>query len=94
VGLTNKPQVLNKPSYLVTFEGNSKGKVKKIITIEKPDVASSHVQVKGIFTELDEEDAQLSYQDILTSAPKETIVELMIPWQRIFQIRSLVFKAK
>ncbi len=96
VGLSTKPTISNKPSYLVIFEdpSSSSGATRKIITIDKPDTGSSFLQMKGFFTEVAEEEILSSYQDILTTARKEDIIEIMIPWNRIFSVRSLVFKAK
>lgn len=97
VGLNNKVLTFNKPSYLVIFEdyaATKKGNVKKIVTLDKPDCSGNFIQAKGIFSEASEEEVVSSYQNLLTEAKKEDIVEVMIPWNRIFSVRSLVFKAK
>jgi hypothetical protein len=96
VALINKPVQFNKPSYLLTYEDGAvaKNKVKRIVTIDKPETNSSYVHLKGVMTELSEEEIISSYQEVLTSAPKELIIEVMVPWHRVFSLRSLVFKAK
>jgi hypothetical protein len=91
----NRPTQLNKPSYLITYEdGSVKNKVKRFVTTEKPDTGAAFVQMKGFLTDLSEEEIISSYQEVLTTVHKESMIELMIPWQRIFSVRSLVFKAK
>ena len=86
----------SKPSYLITIE-DSFGKtkiVKYFITLDKPDILDGFVQVKGIYSELAEEEIVEKFATILTSAKKELFLELMIPLHRISCIRNLVFKAK
>jgi hypothetical protein len=96
VALINRPVQSNKPCYLLTYEDGAvaKNKIKRIITIDKPETNSSYVHLKGVMTELTEEEVISSYQEVLTTAPKELIIELMVPWHRVFSLRSLVFKAK
>lgn len=87
--------ILTKPVYLLTFEnsGKTKEKTKSFIAVEKPDFQDAFVQVKGIFTEVAEEEIINSFSDILTAAGKESILEMYFPWHKISSIRSLVFKA-
>lgn len=96
VALNNRLGTTVKISYLVYLDifENKKGNVKKFITIDKPDTSDSFVQMKGIFTEAPDEDIFSSYQSILTSSKKEDIIEIMVPWNRIHLLKSLVFKAK
>lgn len=85
--------ILTKPVYLLTFENSGKSKVRSFIAVEKPDFQDAFVQVKGIFTEAGEEEVINSFSEILTTAGKESILEMYFPWHRISSIRSLVFKA-
>lgn len=100
IGVTAAPLVAgaksNKPSYLITLEDNSgKNKsVKFFITLDKPEHNNGFVQVKGVFSEKSEAEITKTFQDILTGAPKDLILEMMFPLQKICSIRSLVFKAK
>ena len=96
VALINKPTQSNKPCYLLTYEDGAvaKNKVKRIITIDKPETNASYIHLKGVMTDLPEEEVISSYQEVLTSAPRELIIEVMVPWHRVFSLRSLVFKAK
>lgn len=95
-GLLNRPVQSNKPSYLLTYEDGSgaKNKLKRIITLDKPETNAAYVHLKGVMTDLSEEEIISSYQEVLTSSPKESIIEVMVPWHRIYSVRSLVFKAK
>jgi hypothetical protein len=88
--------VARKPSYLITLEDTS-GKtktLKRFITIDKPELLSGFIQVKGLFSEEPEEDISKKFTDILTNAPKDLFLEMMFPWHKICSVRSLVFKAK
>ncbi len=94
----NRPATFNKPSYLIIFEdyptGKDKNKIKKFITIEQPDTLNAFIKAKGVLSEESEEEITSSYQDLLTGSKKEDILELMVPWNRVFSVKSLVFKAK
>jgi hypothetical protein len=92
---TNVAAIAKKPSYLIYFEETNPKKIaKKFITLDKPEVQPGFVQVKGIFTNLPEDEIIKNYLEVLTSASKDLILEVLIPWHRISYIRSLVFKQK
>jgi len=83
------------PIYLITLEKQS-GKtqvIEKFISLDKPQSENGFIQVKGIFCEKSEEEIIKSFNEILTSSPKELILEMMFPHHRILSIRSLVFNA-
>jgi len=92
VGLT----ITKKPSYLIVLEDTTtKNKsIKRIITIDKPEFLNGFIQVKGVFTDSPEEEIIKDFSNILTSIPKDLILELIVPWHKISYIRSLVFKQK
>lgn len=95
VGVTALPPVgglRQKPSYLITLETNKS--VKRFITTDKPEIQNGFVQVKGVYSDEDEDDIVQKYNELLTNSPKELILEMMFPLQKIASIRSLVFKAK
>lgn len=94
VGVTTTPAVGNlrqKPSYLITLDSKP---VRRFITMDKPEIQNGVVQIKGIYSEENENDIVQKYADLLTNAPKELILEMMFPLHKITSIRSLVFKAK
>lgn len=94
VGVTTLPptgQLRGKPSYLITLDGKP---VKRFITVDKPEIQNGVVQAKGIYSEEDENNIVQKYADLLTSSPKELVLEMMFPLQKITSIRSLVFKSK
>lgn len=102
VGISNRvpigSAISNKPSYLVSLEEIT-GKTKTtryFITTDRPEHLNGFIQVKGIFVDssITEEEIIKNFTDILTSAKKELILEMMFPWHKICSIRSLVFKAK
>ena len=98
VTITGVPSVggINKkPSYLITLEdtsGKNKNQ-KRFITNDKPDFNSGFVQVKGIFSDLPEDEILKKFSELLTSCPKELILDIMFPVHKICSIRSLVFNA-
>lgn len=95
-GLPVQGTLAKKPSYLITLEDNvGKSKtVKRFISLDKPEILNGFVQVKGIYSDLDEEEISKTFTTLLTDAPRDSILEIMFPWHKICSIRSLVFKAK
>lgn len=96
IGLPGVAQISKKPPYLILMEETSgKNKVvKKFITLDKPELMQGFVQVKGIFSDLPEEEIIKNYYDVLTTTNKELFLEVLIPWHKISYIRSLIFKQK
>lgn len=98
VGVTSLPPVgalRTKPSYLITLETNLKAMpIKRFITLDKPEIQNGFVQAKGIYSEENEDSIVEKYVDLLTTSPKELVLEMMFPIYRILSIRSLVFRAK
>jgi len=87
---------LKKPPFLITLDDGVTGKTRnfqRFISLDKPESVNGFVQVKGIFSDKDEDEIIKSFSDILTGTPKEFILEMMFPLHRIYSIRSLVFNA-
>jgi len=87
--------VTKKPCYLVSLEEGA-GKtfhVRRFISIDKPDLLNGFVQIKGIFSDLSEEEITKTFTEVLTKTPKELFLDMMFPWHKICSIRSLVFNA-
>lgn len=85
-----------KPIYLITLEDQSTSKkttYQKFIAIDKPDSQNGFIMVKGVFSENSDEEIIKTFSEILTSSPKESILDMWFPWHRIVSIRSLVFNA-
>jgi len=100
IGITSAPSVgamPKKPCYLVTLDppvGASKSnKYLRFIAMDKPDLLGNFVQVKGIFCDLSEDEILSKFVDVLTSTPKESIIDIMFPVHKICSIRNLVFNA-
>jgi hypothetical protein len=94
-GLMGTVAIAKKPSYLIIMDDSSKNKnVKKFITLDKPELLQGFVQVKGIFSDSTEDEIIKNFVDILTSTPKDLILEVLVPWHKISYMRSLVFKQK
>jgi hypothetical protein len=100
ISVTSAPNmgtISRKPSYLVTLEDASgKGKTKGIarfITLDKPDFHDSFIQVKGVYSDLSEDDIVSDFVDILSKTKKEEFLDMMFPVQKVCSIRSLVFNA-
>ena len=98
VGVTGAPsvgQISKKPRYLITLD-DFKGKTKIVrhfIAIDKPDMLDHFVQVKGVYSELEEEEILKKFGEVLENTPKENIMDIMFPSHRIYSIRNLVFNA-
>lgn len=97
--VSNFPTVASaskKPIYLVILEDTTSSKktsFQKFIAIDKPDSQNGFIMTKGIFSDLPEEEIIKTFSDILTSSPKDLILDMWFPWHRIISIRSLVFNA-
>lgn len=100
ISVTSAPPVgsiSRKPSYLVTLEDASgKGKTKgvaRFITLDKPNPGDGFIQVKGIYSDLSEDEIVDSFIEILSNTKKEDLLDMMFPVQKVCSIRSLVFNA-
>ncbi len=86
-----------KPIYLISLEDTSSKKgasnCQRFISLDKPDSQNGFILAKGIFSDCSEEEISKTFSDILTSAPKEAILDMWFPWHRVLSIRSLVFNA-
>lgn len=89
--------ISRKPAYLIVLDqipGSAKKTAKFFIATDKPDLLNGFVQVKGIFTDSDEDEISENFNELLTSSPKELFIEVMLPWHRICSMRNLIFRAK
>lgn len=86
---------LKKPPYLITLltSGMKASGKERFISLDKPLSENGFIQVKGIFSDKEEDEIIKSFSDILTSTSKESYLEMMFPLHRIYHIRSLVFNA-
>lgn len=87
---------LRKPVYLITLDDGIVGKnrnFQRFISLDKPRAENGIIEVKGIFSDKEEEEIIKTFFDILTGTPKELQLEMIFPLQRVYSIRSLVFNA-
>jgi hypothetical protein len=95
----NPANLSKKPSYLIVMEPqktNSKivGPTVYFLTLDKPEFVSNFIQAKGMFSDSSEENICKNYVDMLTTASKDLILEVLIPSHRILYMRSLLYKQK
>lgn len=84
----------SKPSYLVYLHTSKYQPQKYFLALDKIDHFPSHLNVKGFFPEEStQENIIENYKSIISSVSKDKIVELMIPWNEVYMVRSLVFSA-
>ena len=94
VGIPSIGAISKKPVYLISLEdSNHKKPHQKFIAIDKPDSQNGFIMVKGFFSNLTDEEIIKTFTDILTRTPKEDILDMWFPWERIISVRSLVFNA-
>lgn len=99
ISVTVAPQVgqaNKKPCYLITLEDTStktKSAYRFFIAMDKPDLLTNFIQVKGIYSDLSEDEILKKFGEVLTNTPKESIVDMMFPSHKVHSIRSLVFNA-
>lgn len=96
VGQAGLPQVggqTRKPCYLIMLDvGTAKKKSGRFfVSIDKPVFEMSFISVKGVFSDLEEEEINKSYYDLISI--KSDIVDMMFPNHRIVSIKNLVFNA-
>jgi len=87
---------LRKPVYLISLDDGTTGKTRnfqRFISLDKPRAENGIIEVKGIFSDKEEDEIIKTFQDILTTTPKELQLEMIFPLQRVYSIRSLVFNA-
>ena len=86
---------IKKPPYLITLHDKTakNNSFQRFISMDKPELMNGYIQVKGIRCEKEEEEIIKDFVSIITSSPKENVLELMLPNHRVFEIRSLVFNA-
>jgi hypothetical protein len=97
VGLPSVGHISKKPAYLVILEepaaGKSKASLRYFISLDKPDLLNGFIQMKGVYCDDSEDHITKNFSDIISSTPKESIMDIMFPWHKIHSIRSLVFNA-
>lgn len=102
IGTANLPTVaptLKRPAYLITLNdlvqsGKSTTHIEtQFIAVDRPGLENGFITVRGIFTDLTEDEVVKRFTEILTTAPKDSVLEMMFPTHRIKSIRSLVFNA-
>lgn len=96
VGQAGMPQVgqaSKKPCYLVSLHDPSSKKkpTTYFIAIDRPHFEMQFIQVKGVFSDLSEDEISKRFNDEI--ANKDAIVDIMFPSHRIMSIKSLVFNA-
>ena len=79
-----------KPPHLLILTNNKKG-FEYFISIDKPEFVNGMLQVKGIYSERDEDFLVSSYSEVLSQG---TVLEMAFPLHRIHSIRNLVFQQK
>lgn len=83
-----------KPPHLI-YLLDSKGKLsEKFLSLDKPEFLNGFIQIKGIYTEVPDDEINKNFFDLLTNSPKELIYEMIFPWHRVAAVKNLVFKAK
>lgn len=95
VGLPSVASPPKKPCYLVSLtDASGKAKaVKHFVALDKPDSLNGFINTKGFYSDESEEDIVKGFVELVSSAPKESILDMSFPWHRVLSIRSLVFNA-
>lgn len=91
-GIQANNAISKRPTYLVHLDVGPKSKGNFFVSLDKPELQSGFIQVKGFYTdENSEETIASSFQEMIRNATKEQIVDIFLPWHRIHNIRNLVF---
>lgn len=98
IGTANLPTgtpTLKKPVYLIILVdvfGKAVTETRFIAT-DRPELSQSFISVRGIYCDASEEDIVKGFGEIVSKAPKDTVLEMIFPVHRVKSIRSLVFNA-
>jgi hypothetical protein len=84
----------NKPCYLITLQSDEKKGVRHFIAIDKYELLNGFIEVKGFYTHHKYDEIISDYEQIITSARKELIINVLFPAHKINELRSLIFKAR
>lgn len=91
VGAPNIAALTKKPPHLVSV---ADGKLKQLfLSLDKPELLDGFIQVKGFFVS-ESDSPNKEYVSLLSSTPKESYVEILLPIHRVLCIQNLMFKAK
>ncbi len=88
------PRQQIKPPYLVRLVPPSGKKLLLFLAFDKPTFHASHIETKGYFVEMAEEDLIKNVEAILTSTKSELICEMMYPLHRVFDVKNILYKPK
>lgn len=92
----NIPTKVN-PHFLIKLHPEPGAKVKNCIqflAIEKHSETTNFINVKGFFIDVPGADIEQSWQQLVASTEKTKIVEMYFPVNMVYNIKSLVYKAK
>ena len=81
--------ILRKPIYLILFEDKKKNKC--YLSVDKPDLMSNFVSFKGYELEQSEEEVIENFLELIDSAQKESMLEMILPAHKITKMRNLTF---
>lgn len=84
------------PTYLIMLERKQGQKqiIEHFVSIDKPQSENGFLQAKGFYcNDKTEEEIVKGFNELLSTTPKENILEMMFPIHRIISVRSLVFNA-
>jgi hypothetical protein len=102
VGVTGLPRGNHNPSnlkpahlvYVVdNYDKRDNLKIRYLLTLDKPTMEVPYLLAKGYFIEKTEEEIHASFNEILATEKKESMIEIYLPWHRVFQVKSLIFKS-
>lgn len=95
VGLPSVASPPKKPCYLVALtDPSGKAKIAKhFIALDKPESLNGFINTKGFYSDESEENIVKGFVELVSSNPKESILDMSFPWHRVLSIRSLVFNA-
>lgn len=79
------------PLYLITLE---RGKKEVSFIATKLELNSFYLKVVGFYSNEETKDIVSGYQQLLTKTNKELYMELVVPYNRVLEIRNLIYKQK
>lgn len=86
--------ISKKPPHLVTVASTGKGRPTLFVSLDRPELLTGFIQVKGFYTSLPEEEVIGNYVEVISSTSKDNIIDLLLPTHMVLCIRNIVFNAQ
>lgn len=84
------------PTYLVSLESEAlrRGAKENFVAVKFDDTSTCYAKFVGFYSNETSDKITAEYKTLVENTDKTNFVEVMIPWDRVINIKSLVFQYK